>query len=108
MAHDPDLSTLLPAFDFYKNTFSHLSKPTDTASLMLLGNLNSLKMIRFLPGDEVVEIVPKIVGTVDPTVSVEYSEIGCLSPFGAVFGPSDIQNYSHSILVIVPDRALVR
>ena len=40
--------------------------------------------VRFLSGDESVEIVPQEIGAVDAAVAVEYSEVGWLLPISHV------------------------
>ncbi len=54
------------------------------------------------------QIVPEVVSTVGPTMSVKNSKISHFLPFSAVFGLGNVQNDSHTILIIVSDRSLIR
>jgi len=61
---------------------------------------------------EVVEVISQVVCTGRATVAVEYPEETYLRPFNIevlfVLGLQNVQNYGHTVLVVVSNDALVR
>ena len=53
------------------------------------------------------QIVPEVVSAVRASMSIKDSKVGDFLPFSTVFWLGDIKDDSDSILIIVPDRALI-
>ena len=54
------------------------------------------------------KMIPEIIRAVHPTVSIKYTKIRRLFPISSMLGFSEIQYYSHSVFVVLPDWSLVR
>ena len=53
------------------------------------------------------QIIPQVISAIGASMSIKNSKVGDLLPFSAVFGLWDIQNNSHSILIVISDGALI-
>jgi hypothetical protein len=54
-----------------------------------------------------VQIVPEVVGAVSASMSIKDSKIGNFLPFSTVFWLGDVKDDSDSILIVIPDGALI-
>lgn len=64
-------------------------------------------MLRLLFGYEVVQIVTQEIGTVNTSMSIEHTEVGCFFPVYAVLRLGDVEYDCNSVLVILSYGSLI-